>query len=137
MRHYKILLLLFVTALLYACREDNPTILNPQDQKSLTTWDEIFESFWNGMNYSYAFWDVDPTDWDKVYKEYKPRFEALEMENSKDSIAATELFTEITENLIDHHYALLLYKTDPSSKSGKSVWWGINPGDKEIKKRKS
>lgn len=136
MRHYKILLLLFVTSLLYACREDNPAILNPQDQKSLTTWDDIFESFWNGMNYSYAFWDVDPTDWDKVYKEYKPRFEALEMENSKDSIAAIELFTEITENLIDHHYALLLFKADPSAQSGKSAWWGTYPGDKEIRKRK-
>ncbi|WP_455630652.1 S41 family peptidase [Parabacteroides sp.] len=136
MKHYKILLLLIVTSLLYSCREDNPAILNPQDQKALKTWNDIFESFWNGMNYSYAFWDVDPTDWDKVYKEYKPRFEALEMKNSKDSITATELFTEITENLIDHHYVLLLYRTDPSEASGKSIWWGIKPGDNEIRERK-
>lgn len=133
MKHYKILL--SIAVLLSSCREDNPAILNPQDQKELRTWGEIFDSYWNGMNYSYAFWDVDPTDWDEVYKKYKPRFEALETGNSEDSTTVTELFTEITENIIDHHYAFGLYKYDPSEVSGKSFWWGTTPGIEEVQKR--
>ena len=93
MKHYKILLALSVSTLLFACREEKPAISNPQDDIRLTCWDDVFESFWNGMNYSYAFWDVDPTDWDAVYREYKPRFQDLKFYNSQDSTTVKELFT--------------------------------------------
>ena len=106
MKHYKIYLTLFISTLLFSCREENPSVFNPQDQLEFSSWDEIFESYWNGMNYSYAFWDFDPTDWDAVYREYKPRFKDLEFGNSEDSTTVKELFEGMTENLIDHHYLL-------------------------------
>ena len=46
---------------LTSCHEDNLDVLNPNDQKTFLNWRHVFESYWNGMNYSYAFWDVDPT----------------------------------------------------------------------------
>lgn len=130
MKDYKILLVLLVSTLLFSCREENPAVFNPQDEKQFTSWDDVFESFWNGMNYSYAFWDVDPTDWDAVYREYKPRFQNLKFNNSQDSTTVAKLFIEMTDNLIDHHYSIFLYKPD------KQVWGGNVPGYNEVKKRK-
>ncbi|WP_459188866.1 S41 family peptidase [Parabacteroides sp. APC149_11_2_Y6] len=129
MKHYKILLVLLVSTLLFACREENPAVFNPQDGIRLTCWDDVFESFWNGMNYSYAFWDVDSTDWDAVYREYKPRFQDLKFYNSQDSTTVIELFTEMTKNLIDHHYSLSI-----KDENGQ-IWEQIRPGYQEVKKR--
>ncbi len=114
---------------LTSCQEDNLDVLNPNDQKNFLNWRHVFESYWNGMNYSYAFWDVDPTDWDEVYREYGPRFDGLEFGEREDSIAAANLFEEICSNLIDHHYTLIL-----KDKDGKP-WKFFAPGDKEIKSR--
>lgn len=129
MKHYKILLVLSVSTLLFSCREENPAVLNPKDDMIFTSWDEVFESFWNGMNYSYAFWDVDPTDWDAVYREYKPRFQDLKFYNSQDSTTVKELFTEMTENLIDHHYVLSI--KDENGQFCEQIY----PGYQEVKKR--
>ena len=129
MKHYKIYLTLFISTLLFSCREENPAVFNPQDQLFFSSWDEIFESYWNGMNYSYAFWDIDPTDWDAVYREYKPRFKDLEFKNSEDSATVKELFEGMTENLIDHHYLLTLYKENGEE------WFQIRPAiNNDIKK---
>ena len=130
MKHYKIYLTLFISTLLFSCREENPAVFNPQDQLFFSSWDEIFESYWNGMNYSYAFWDIDPTDWDAVYREYKPRFKDLEFKNSEDSATVKELFEGMTENLIDHPYLLTLYKENGEE------WFQIRPAiNNDIKKR--
>lgn len=129
MKHYNIFLALFVSVLLFSCREENPAVFNPQDENVFKSWDDVFESYWNGMNYSYAFWEVDPTDWDAVYREYKPRFQELEFNSSEDSATVKVLFEEITANLIDHHYALILYKDE------KRPWCVCHPASQEIKKR--
>ena len=129
MKHFKILLVLSVSTLLFSCREENPAVLNPQDEKTFTSWDDVFESFWNGMNYSYAFWDVDPTDWDAVYREYKPRFQNLKFHNSQDSATVKELFTKMTENIIDHHFNISLWDENGQ------VYEQIRPGSQEVTKR--
>lgn len=112
-----------------SCQEENLDVLNPNDQSIFLDWRDVFESYWNGMNYSYAFWDVDPTDWDEVYSEYAPQFDGLEFGVKEDSIAAANLFEKISSNLIDHHYALIL-----KNQEGKP-WKIFTPGDDEIERR--
>lgn len=112
-----------------SCQEDNLDVLNPNDQRIFLNWRNVFESYWDGMNYSYAFWDIDPTDWDEVYREYGPQFDGLEFGVREDSIAAANLFEEICSNLIDHHYVLILKDKDGNP------WKGFAPGDKEIRSR--
>lgn len=112
-----------------SCQEDNIDVLNPNDQKILINWGHVFESYWNGMNYSYVFWDVDTTDWDEVYREYAPKFDGLEFGVREDSIAAANLFEEICSNLIDHHYSLIL-----KDQNGYS-WKIFDPGENEIRSR--
>lgn len=57
---------------LTGCRKEMPQMQNPRTEVYITNWTQLFESFWNGMNYNYVFWDIDPTDWDAVYDEYHP-----------------------------------------------------------------
>lgn len=112
-----------------SCREDNLDVLNPNDQKIFVNWRHVFESYWDGMNYSYAFWDIDPTDWDEVYREYAPQFEDLEFGVREDSIAAANLFEEICSTLIDHHYSLIL-----KNEKGEA-WKKISPGKMDVERR--
>lgn len=129
MRHYKILMALMLSVMLFSCREDNPDVFNPEDELEFRSWSDVFESYWNGMNYSYAFWSVDPTDWDAVYRKYKPLFKDLKFGDSEDSATVKKLFGEITENLVDHHYTLKLL-----DKYG-NAWARYDPGVSEVMKR--
>ncbi|MEG0162513.1 MAG: hypothetical protein RR652_01120, partial [Mucinivorans sp.] len=56
------------------------------------------------MNNSYVLWDIDPTDWDKVYDEYLPRFQALDSQEEVSTYQLEKLYTELSKDLIDHHY---------------------------------
>lgn len=131
MRCYKFILILTLSVSLFACREEDPIVLNPNDEIEIhfRSWSDVFESYWNGMNYSYVFWDIDPVDWDDVYREYKPRFEGLEFGNAEDSLTVKKMFEEIAGNLIDHHYSLTLFDTNGE------IWFGVDPGGSEVQKR--
>jgi len=69
-----------------------------------------FESFWNGMNMYYVFWDVEPLHyWDTVWDTYKPRFSSLQSrleggENAYTLLAeAHRYFGEFLAPLADGH----------------------------------
>lgn len=66
---YKILLALLFVLGLVSCRKEMPDMQNPREE-TIYNWDQLFESYWNGMNYNYVFWDIDTTDWDKMYKNH-------------------------------------------------------------------
>lgn len=71
------------------------------------SWEGIFLTFWNTMNSEYAHFSDDTSlDWDDVYDEYLPKFQALDFSNSKDSLTAFKYFKEIVWNLKDYHYTL-------------------------------
>ncbi len=108
MKQHKILLIVSVLFISFSCRDKSPEIWKPEDQKFISTWSQAFDSFWNGMNYNYVFWDIDTTDWDQVYEKYSPRFDALGADFNDESATneAIRLFTEITSTLVDHHFAI-------------------------------
>lgn len=112
-----------------SCQEDNLDVLNPNDQRIFMNWRDVFESYWDGMNYSYAFWDIDPTDWDEVYHEYAPQFDGLEFGVKEDSIAAANLFEDICSRLKDHHYGLTIKDCNGNN------WKVFRPGLQEVKTR--
>lgn len=102
-----------------------------------TTYPEIFEQFWNGMNNNYVYWSIDPTDWDAVYTKYKPLFANLNISNDDDRKKAQDYFTEMTKNLVDAHYTIFfnenfLYSGSSSSyikptRSKKDALFNTNP----------
>lgn len=133
MRHiYIFALLLFLAVALPSCRKDAPELMNPGEAQLHRTPSQVFKTFWHGMNNSYGFWDIDPTDWDRVYDEYLPLFEALDGAASETEDETVELFgtmqtlfTQICGKLIDHHLSITFY---PGSEYG----FAVSPGYLDI-----
>ncbi|MFR9602775.1 MAG: S41 family peptidase [Rikenellaceae bacterium] len=130
-------IILALTLLLSAagCRKESPNIMNPEDVTYFRNDyypSEIFNHFWNAMNSSYLFWDIDQTDWDAIYTQYEPKFKELdiiydtetaedkvEIDNYEDGgettimvypskIQSFEYYKEMIANLSDYHYTFEL-----------------------------
>lgn len=133
-RIYIFALLLLLAAALPSCRKDAPELMNPGETEPLTL-SQVFKAFWHGMNNSYGFWDIDPTDWDRVYDEYLPLFEALdgtdyETEEEEAELFATmqTLYTQMCGTLIDHHLGIAFFL-------GSEYKFTVLPGRLEIETR--
>lgn len=106
MRHlnkYIIVSLVFLTGV--ACRKEMPEINDPRNTIS-ANFSEVFDSYWNGMNNNYVFWDIDTVNWDNVYKQYKPLFAKLNLNDSNDVRKGYTYFKQMTAGLVDSHYDL-------------------------------
>ena len=106
----KKILLLFAVLFAFGCQSFED-LRAPEDFRHLPrTWENVFEGFWTGMNNNYVFWNIDPTDWDQAYKDFQPRFAALDRLGffDRNIPLARQLFTELTQDLIDGHFALFL-----------------------------
>ena len=107
----KILLMIILAFLMSGCQRFEE-LTEPEDFLNYPqTWRNVFEGFWTGMNNNYVFWDIDPTDWDKVYRDFRPKFIDLDRRHGsffEHIPAARELFEELTKDLIDGHFAMLL-----------------------------
>jgi hypothetical protein len=70
---------------------------------------QVFEAYWNKMNTNYVYWDMDTTDWDEVYRLYKPKFASLDINKQKDVDSAVGYFRQMTAGLIDGHYTITFH----------------------------
>lgn len=127
-------LLLSAVVLASACRKDAPELTNPNERKLLNTPSQVFETFWHAMNDSYVFWDIDPTDWDKVYDDFLPRFRELDALETIETATLQTIYTEICSNLIDHHFVLNIANLRaPEDEEDATLW--VQPGFDEVCKR--
>jgi hypothetical protein len=99
-------IVIFAVMLCFSCR-DVVDLNRPEDYSFDETWGVAFESYWTGMNNNYLFWDIDPTDWDAVYREYQPKFAALG-DSDENFEKAYKYFQEITKDLVDGHHELTI-----------------------------
>lgn len=128
----KIYFILTLALLLGAtsCRDEMPGMQNPSTEK-ITTWEQLFESYWKGMNNNYVFWDIDPTDWDAVYREYKPKFKSIDIEDEETAEKVTKWIEEMSSQLIDHHLQITIkVLTDENGNP-----YSFSPGDKKVSER--
>ena len=79
---------------------------------------DLFQVFWSVMNQRYCTLNeqssVSSQTWDQVYKEYKPKFDALktfqhtsaftQQEIQEDNAKAKKYFQEIIDKIIDQHF---------------------------------
>ncbi len=98
MRKTLIIILTVLSLLLVtACTND---IKAPDD-----SWENVFLQYWNAMNTEYVHFGTDTDlNWDAVYDEYLPKFQALDYTNVNDSLTAFTYFKEISINVDDYHY---------------------------------
>lgn len=130
---YKILLALLFVLGLVSCRKEMPDMQNPREEL-VCNWDQLFESYWNGMNYNYVFWDIDTTDWDKMYEVYKPKFEGIAkagFDNKEVNDTAFGWLKEMSSTLIDYHFNIAV-DFDPTDND----FYSFNPGSENVEKRK-
>ncbi|MEG0815150.1 MAG: S41 family peptidase [Mucinivorans sp.] len=104
MKIYKLLPIICLFLVFGGCRKKSPDLYNQNQNQQVTSPSETFLSYWHGMNNSYVLWGIDPTDWDKVYDEYLPRFQALDSQKEVSTYQLEKLYTELSKDLIDHHY---------------------------------
>ena len=89
--------------LLAACKKDPE---NPVSNQPPSTFSQAFDEFWNDMNVNYVYWDIDTTNWDAIYRQYKPLFSALQLGDTADPARSVGYFHAMTDGLIDHHLRL-------------------------------
>ena len=123
---------------LSSCRKESDYVpyIGETSMLAYTNYAEQFDVLWNNINTGYVFWDVDPIDWDAVYEEYMPKFEALDLriEDGK-SVSTSELQTlyeGAMGGLKDHHMSI---KVKNMYAGGHDNIVSVNPANNEIEKR--
>lgn len=96
-------LIIVITLTLASCKEH---LASPVYNDSVNSFTGIFDLFWNKMNTNYVYWDIDTTNWNEVYYQYKPLFEKLHINNDSDIRKSVDYFKNMTSGLIDSHYTL-------------------------------
>ena len=79
-----------------------------------------FKVLWNGLNQSYALWDYEKElglDWDAVYDQYLPQFEALDEQEDVTDNQLKELTEQVVCPLHDGHMNVQL----KNHKTGKYI----------------
>ena len=79
---------------------------DPQPATATPDFEQLFEIFWNQMDRNYAFWDIDSTDWDGIYNQYREIFSELNINNDSDVRSSVRYFREMSKHLIDGHYQI-------------------------------
>lgn len=133
MKHSHVILLIFVLVASVSCRNHSNELLNPNTAPYSTPLEQ-FEVVWNGINNGYAFWDIDPTDWDSVYTVYKPRFEELSNQTQVPTATLQQYYADMCGRLVDHHMAVVIRNPKPAADDTISTFV-INPGNSEVRTR--
>lgn len=94
-----------ITLIFSSCKKTLPAVNAPEDYVA-SSFSQVFDAFWNGMNNNYVFWGIDTTNWDAMYNRYKPVFANLNINNVNDKKKSIEYFRQMTDGLIDSHFTL-------------------------------
>ena len=98
--------------------EANSKSIADYTDNDVQSYGDLFEVFWNVMNQRYCDLyeqaGASIMDWDQVYSEYKPKFDALKSflhtydftqeEILSDNAKAQQYFEEIVGKIIDQHF---------------------------------
>ena len=98
-----------------SCREESDKLMTYDHPdvmafgKADTCFAEKFKILWNGLNQCYALWDYEDEyglDWDAVYDEYLPQFEALDKQETVTDEELKALLAKVCSPLHDGHMAV-------------------------------
>lgn len=101
-----------------ADNDANEKSISDYSDTDVKSYGDLFQVFWSVMNQRYCTLNeqsaVSAQTWDQVYKEYKPKFDALktfqhtsaftQQEIQEDNAKAKQYFQEIIDKIIDQHF---------------------------------
>ena len=126
--------------ILCACRKESDYVpyIGESHKLAYDTYEEQFVFLWKSISTGYVFWDVDSTDWDKVYSRYLPRFQALDRHYSDSGFVSTDelsnLYGQVFGQMQDHHMTVVIQNLHPlPADVGRLVI--IRPGQAEVEQR--
>ena len=135
-----IILLALVALIFSGCRKeaDYHPYIGETDKLAYDSYSTQFEYLWKCLSTGYVFWDVDETDWDAVYDEYMPKFNALDAKHEAgQDVTLAELKTlyqGAMGSLRDHHMNIAVKNLFPSPNDNAS-YFSIRPGMMEVEQR--
>ena len=95
-----------------ACRPESDTLVSYDHNDKLvfaradSSFAAKFQIMWNGLNQNYSIWDYEAehgVDWDAIYDEYYPQFEALDRRGKDATVTDDELKTLMQKTLSPLH----------------------------------
>ena len=141
MTHKRFVIFLTLAAMLFCgCREeaDYHPYIGESGGLVYNSYSSQFNYLWRCMSTGYVFWDVEETDWDAVYKEYMPKFQALDEKHQagEDVTLAEleELYRGIIGGMKDHHMFFVVQNLFPSPNDTVPGFY-IVPGQYEAESR--
>ena len=135
------IILLAIIALIFSgCRKeaDYHPYIGETDYLAYDSYSTQFEFLWKVISTGYVFWDVEETDWDAVYDEYMPKFNALDAKHAEGqevTIAELQaLYTGVFGGMKDHHMHIVVNNLFPATnESNQSV--NVIPSQLEVVQR--
>lgn len=104
--------------LLVGCRQESDNVLNYAHNDNMafrnanSSFAGKFDVLWEGMSTNYGLWDYEyehGLDWDQVYDEYRPKFAALDSQQTEVTDAQLKgLLDSVVAPLHDGHLAIIL-----------------------------
>jgi len=135
-----IILLALVALIFSGCRKeaDYHPYIGETDQLAYDSYSTQFEFLWKCISTGYVFWDVDETDWDAVYTEYMPKFNALDAQHEAGQNVPLEALATLYEGAMgrmrDHHMNIAVRNLFPSPNDN-VPYFSIRPGMIEVEQR--
>lgn len=135
-----IILLATIALIFSGCRKeaDYHPYIGETDYLAYDSYSTQFEYLWKCLSTGYVFWDVDDTDWDAVYTEYMPKFQALDTKHEAGQDVSTaelrELYTGAMGGMKDHHMFIQVKNLFPPADDN-YPYVMISPGNAEVKSR--
>ncbi len=93
-----------LAALLSQCRKNSTT--NSTAHPTITSFSQLFDEFWTNVDRNYVYWDIDTTNWNRIYSTYKPLFAALNLNDNGDVLRSVNYFRQLTSSLLDAHFEI-------------------------------
>ena len=135
------IIILAIIALIFSgCRKeaDYHPYIGETDVLAYDSYSSQFEFLWKCISTGYVFWDVDDTDWDAVYDEYMPKFEALDAKHKAGQDVRLAELKELYEGAMggmkDHHMAIVVKNMFPSPDDNTHILY-VLPGATEVSGR--
>ena len=129
-----------IILIISGCRKDADVFpyIGEYDKLAYDSYSTQFDYIWKCMSTGYVLWDVDETDWDAIYTEYMPKFQALDAKHEAGqdvSIAELEeLYKGVVGGMKDHHMNFTVKNLFPSPHDSVHSF-SISPGMMEIERR--
>lgn len=135
-----IIILTLVTLFFTGCRKeaDYYPYIGENGPLAYNSYASQFDYLWKCISMGYVFWDIEKTDWDAVYEELMPQFEALDARHEAGGDVTLDdletLYGRALGGMVDHHMTVAIKNIHPSPNDTKP-YAAFRPGQAEVATR--